>query len=337
MFCKNFWLLILGSTLIFLFNACKEKSVPIKVKRFERDLIQVSEAEKSSHYSVLRQEYPVFFEGYCRDILSLEAPAASDNYRNALKGYISYPGTLLLKQEVDSVFPDLNDFEQELGKAMFKYQEAFRSEPIPQFISFISEFSFAHVTYDNIVGIGLDFYLGQNYPLYKAPSIEFPDFMVKKLRKEYMLANTIKAFAISKFERQLTDKRLLAMMLFEGKLKYFVKSLAPNIHDTILFGYSAEQLKWCETNEAMIWQHIASNNMLFSKDATQYMRLINDGPFTIAEGVPQESAPSIAIYAGYRIIQQFVENEGIDSLKELMDNNKWDEILKRSNYKPLLN
>jgi hypothetical protein len=67
------------------------------------------------------------------------------------------------------------------------------------------------------------------------------------------------------------------------------------------------------------------------------MRYINDGPFTIAEGVPQESAPSIAIYTGFKIIEKFVEEEGVDSLKELMDNNKWDEILKKSSYKPTLN
>ncbi len=329
---KNRFALLLGSAFLIFFAACEEKKLEVKVSRFERDLIKTELANSPAHYQNIQKKYPVFYPGYCRDILGIDEQAAGPNFQNALNGFIQYRGTQLLKHEVDSVFPDLEEFEQALGKAMYRYSQEFRADPIPQFVSYISEFGYAHVTYDGIVGIGLDFYLGNNYALYKAPSIEFPDFMVRKLRKEYMLANTLKAFAISKFEQQLTDKRFVAMMLFEGKMKYFVKEICPTIHDTILFGYTPQQMEWCQENEGMIWQHFASKNLLFSKDAALFMRYINDGPFTIADGVPQESAPSIAIFTGYKIIEAFVENEGIDSLKQLMDNNNWDEILKRSKY-----
>lgn len=331
---KNLFGFLLGASLFLGLSSCKDKVLPVQIQRFEQDLLQVSEANNPKHYQKLKLAYPLFFDSYCKDILGLDPQEASQNYAKSLSGYISFQGTQYLKHEVDSLFPNLNEFEKELGKAMYIYQKEFRSEPIPKFVSYISEFGIAHVTYDNLVGIGLDFYLGENYPLYKAPTIEFPDFMVRKLRKEYLLPNTLKAFAIGKFESQLTDKRLLAMMLFEGKVKYFTKTLVPNMHDTILFGYSAAQLKWCEDNEAMIWKHLASTNLLFSKDGAQFMRFINDGPFTIAEGVPQESAPSIAIYAGYKIIQEFIEREGESSLKALMDNNNWDDIMKRSKYAP---
>jgi len=331
---KNLLIFLFGSSLLFFFTTCKEEKLPIKVLRFEQDLLKPELANSPSHYQTLKDKYPLFFESFCKDMLGLDPMESSTNYNKSLAGFISYPGTILLKHEVDSVFPNLDAFEIELGKSMHIYKKEFRSEPIPQFISFISEFGFAHVTYDSIVGIGLDFYLGENYPLYQAPSIEFPEFMLRKLRKEYMLPNTLKAFAIGKFESQLTDKRLLALMLFEGKIKYFIKKLSPTISDSILFGYSAQQLKWCEANEGMIWKHLASTNLLFSKDGAQFMRYINDGPFTIAEGVPQESAPSIAIYTGYKIIEKFVEEEGINSLQQLMNNNNWDDILKKSKYGP---
>jgi hypothetical protein len=334
---KNLLILLFGSSLLLFFTTCKEENLPLKVLRFEQDLLNPSLANDPAHYQMLKDKYPLFFESYCKDMLGLDPLEANTNFSKSLAGFISYPGTVLLKHEVDSVFPNLEDFEIELGKSMHIFKKEFRSEPIPQFISFISEFGYAHVTYDSTVGVGLDFYLGENYPIYQAPSIEFPEFMVRKLRKEYMLPNTLKAFAIGKFESQLTDKRLLALMLFEGKIKYFIKKLSPNLPDSILFGYSTQQLKWCEANEGMIWKHLASTNLLFSKDGAQFMRYINDGPFTIAEGVPQESAPSIAIYTGFKIIEKFVEEEGVDSLKELMDNNKWDEILKKSSYKPTLN
>ncbi len=331
---KNLLIFLFGSSLLLFFTACKEEKLPIKVLRFEQDLLNPNLANSPAHYQSLRAKYPLFFESYCKDMLGLDPIEGATNFSRPLAGFIQYPGTVLLNHEVDSVFPNLDDFELELGKAMHIYKKEFRSEPIPQFVSYISEFGYAHVTYDSLVGIGLDFYLGENYPLYKAPSIEFPDFMVRKLRREYMLPNTLKAFAIGKFESQLTDKRLLALMLFEGKIKYFIKTLVPNLPDSILFGYSTQQLKWCEANEGMIWKHLASTNLLFSKDGAQFMRYINDGPFTIAEGVPQESAPSIAIYAGYKIIEKYVEEEGISSLTQVMNNNNWDDILKKSKYGP---
>jgi hypothetical protein len=318
---------------ILLVQACKEPSLEVHIKRFDTDLLKPANATNPSFYPQLAQNYIGFYDSYCIDLLGIDSSERSVYFAPSLKGFIAYPGIQMLKHEVDSVFPNLDFLEADLGKAMYRYQKEFPESKVPSFVAFISEFGYAHVTYDSIIGIGLDMYLGSNYPIYKAPSIEFPDFMVNKLRKEYILPNTLKAIGIGRFEPTLSDKRFIAMMLFEGKLRYFVKQLAPQLADTLLFGYSKSQLDWCKQNEGMVWKHLSETNLLFSTEVAQYMRYLNDGPFTIATGVPQESAPAMAVYTGYRVIEAFVKKTDM-SLQELMEFKDWDKILRESGYRP---
>jgi uncharacterized protein YjaZ len=64
------------------------------------------------------------------------------------------------------------------------------------------------------------------------------------------------------------------------------------------------------------------------------MRYFNDGPFTIANGVPQESAPAIGVYVGYKMIEKYMKDNPNISLQELMFNNNWDQLFKEIAYRP---
>jgi hypothetical protein len=327
---SNFCLLVLG--LILAFQSCTDKPNPIKISRFDQDLFDSISAKSPEHFLALQKKYPLFYNSFAQDMLNISEEERIDAYEPSLSKFISFPTILQLKHEVDSVYPNLSDIETQLGGAMVIYRKEFPKNVTPQFISFISEFGYANVTFDSIVGIGLDMYLGSDYPLY--PALEFPDFMIAKLRRDYIVPNAIKAIAIGKFENQLKDKRFLAMMLFEGKVRYFMKQLLPQLNDSIIFGYSPNQLAWANSNEAQVWSHLIEKKMLFNAEPNQYMRYFNDGPFTIAPGMPQESAPAIGVYIGYKIIEKYMDKQSSVSLNQLMNDANWDKILKECAYKP---
>lgn len=316
----------------FLFGACKEEMVPLKIDRFEQNLFSVHEPNGAGQLKNLSKQYGAFYQSFAEDMLNISNEEAPEYYAPSLLKFINYPTIKQLKKEVDSVFPDLYSIESELGDAMIRYKNNFPANEVPKFISFISEFGYANITYDSIVGIGLDMYLGKNYMLYHA--LEFPEFMINKLRKEYIVPNAIKSMAIGKYEHQLKDKRFLAMMLFEGKVRYFMKQLLPELEDTILFGYTAKQMEWCKGSEQMIWTHLVEQKLIYNSDVNQYMRYFNDGPFTSAAGVPQDSAPAMGVYAGYQIISKYMlENRDV-SLAQLMENSDWEQLLQKSRYRP---
>lgn len=313
------------------FLSCTKEKVSIQLLRFEQELFNPKMIESPTHFENLQYKYGPFYQTFAQEMLNISEEEQAQAYKPSLSKFIVYPSIKQLKWEVDSVFPSLNDFEGELADAMTRFHAEFPKDKIPAFVTFISEFGYAHVNLDTVVGIGLDMYLGQKYALY--PALDFPDFLIAKLRKEYMLNNTLKSLAIGKYEYQLKDKRFLAMMLFEGKVRYFIKELAPQIQDTILLGYSQSQLDWALQNESMIWAHFLEKKMLFNQEPGQYLRYINDGPFTIANGVPQESSPAIGVFSGYQIIKRYMDKSGA-SLQELMLEDNWDKILKESNYRP---
>ncbi|MBC7382659.1 MAG: hypothetical protein H7296_06630 [Bacteroidia bacterium] len=317
---------------LFITCGCNKIYEPVKIDRFDEQLFALNGVNSSQHFKQLSDQYKTFYKSYAEDMLNINETEAAVNYEPSLLKFINYPGIQQLKREVDSIYADLSSIESQLGEAMYNYHTFFPQTAQPKFISFISEFGYANVTYDSIIGIGLDMYLGDQYKLYHA--LEFPDFMIAKLRREYMIPNTIKSLAIGKYEYQLKDKRFLAMMLFEGKVRYFMKQLLPDIEDSILLGYNVKQLAWCKRNEQLIWTHFIEQKLLYSNDVGQYMRYFNDGPFTIATGVPQESAPAIAVFTGYMAISKFMKENKQITLAQLMENADWDELLKWSKYRP---
>ncbi|MCG9879962.1 MAG: hypothetical protein MH472_05135 [Bacteroidia bacterium] len=328
---KSLSKLFLFLFVLSFFWSCSNEKVTIQLFRFEKELFDEKSLASPQHFLLLQNKYGPFYQTFAQDMLSISEEEQSQAYQPSLSKFVVYPTIKQLKWEVDSVFPSLQDFEEQLSESMTRFHNEFPKDKIPAFVTFISEFGYAHVNLDTVVGIGLDMYLGEKYTLY--PALDFPDFLIAKLRKEYMLNNTLKSLAIGKYEYQLKDKRFLAMMLFEGKVRYFIKELAPQIQDTILLGYSQNQLNWARENEGMIWAHFLEKKMLFNQEPGQYLRYINDGPFTIANGVPQESSPAIGVFSGYQIIKSYIDKTGA-SLQELMLEDNWDKILKESNYRP---
>lgn len=317
---------------IYACNQNQSQSIqPTKISRFDQDLFAKNKQYEQVHFNKLFQQYAGFYQSFCTDIINIPMTDSANHFSKALLSFVQYPGIVQLKKEVDSVFVNLEPEEQAFSEALAIYKKEIPNAAPVHLVSFISEFGYANVAYDTLIGIGLDLYLGANYPVY--PALEFPAFMIKKLQRPYLVPNTIKAIGFSRYEQQVTDKRFLAMMLFEGKIKHFVKTLLPNTPDTLVFGISAEQLKWCKENEALIWAHFIQEKLLYSKEASRNLRYFNDGPFTSAPGVPAESAPSIGTYIGYQMIQAYLANESVD-LNTLMNNNNWDDILKKSKYHP---
>ncbi len=303
----------------------------IEILRFDNDLLKVDTNNiKPEHYSMLAKKYNEFYFGFCENTLAI-LPQNNDPYfSNSLVGFIKYPGIQMIKREVDSVFPNLTFMEESISLAMSRYKKEFPNAIIPKFITYISEFSEAHNAYDSIIGIGLDMYLGQDYLYYPA---DFPEFMIVKMRKEYMPSNTLKAMAIANFDTQLKDKRFLAHMLFEAKVRYFAKKLLPELDDTLVFGYTKKQVDWCNNNENQIWSYFIDKKMLYNTRPNEYQRYLNDGPFTSADGMPQESAPAVGVYCGYKILESYASKTNA-TLKEVMLQTNWDEILKKSAYRP---
>jgi hypothetical protein len=336
-------LLLCTFTILISCNGCQNKTqkeitaeptVEVKIKRFERELFSINPQHIQEGVWALYNRYGSFYTSYAHDVLNMPENPDDTLFVKPMQQLLGYKPLVELAHTVDSMYADVSDIETELSHAMSVYKQEFPEASIPSFITFISEFGYANITYDSSICIGLDMYMNKRYSDYYR-AYEFPEFMIRKLQREYISSNAIKALAISKYESQSSkDRRFLATMIVEGKVRYFTKALLPAVHDSILMGYTTEQLTWSTENEPQMWTHFIEKKLLYLNEPSQFMRYFNDGPFTSADGVPPESAPMIGSWAGLQIVRSYMRENPTVTLKELMEETNFDKILKLSKYRP---
>ena len=307
---------------------------PVVLNRFEKELFEADSTQVNENLKRLYQKYGVFYTSYARDIMQMPEDPNDPMYLRTMNMLYHLHRMRELQQIIDSSFGDMGDIKKELSSAMGIYHKAFPKNTVPQFTTYISEFGTANIIFDSMICIGLDFYLNTRLiEFYRG--LDFPEFRINKMQKVYIVPNAIKALAIGQFDHQTSkDKRFLAQILLEGKILYFMKSLMPQVADTVIMGYTQKQWQWCKENEVPIWTHFLDGNKLYGSEPGAFMRYLNDGPFTVAEGVPKESAPAIGSWIGWQIINQYMNNQPMVSLNELMYDTNFDKILKLSKYRP---
>ena len=109
--------------------------------------------------------------------------------------------------------------------------------------------------------------------------------------------------------------------------------MIPFKSDAEKMGYSPEQLKWAEDNEASIWTYFVEKELLYSTDTKLNNRFINPAPFSkFYLELDNESPGRIGAYMGWQIVRAFAENSG-EGLEGIMRKSPV-ELFKESKYKP---
>jgi hypothetical protein len=97
-------------------------------------------------------------------------------------------------------------------------------------------------------------------------------------------------------------------------------------------GYTADQLKWCEKNESMIWSYFLKNIDLQSNDPELLQNFLGEGPFTV--GLDQERSPgNLGTWVGRQIVRAYMEKFPNTTPEALI----WtapQKILEKAGYKP---
>src|SRR5690606_21543534 len=122
----------------------------------------------------------------------------------------------------------------------FKYYKVYYPEDsLPKVVQFISGFNFQVPMFLNTLAIGMEYYLGRDFRYYPP---DYPGYLTSRFDPAYIASDVIKAFLIYKTDSLKNTRRFIDEMLYEGKLLYLRKKLLPGVQDSILFGYTGQQL-----------------------------------------------------------------------------------------------
>lgn len=329
MTCTSKVFLIVG--MIFLFAGCRENRrddvdtsrirISMPVQRLEEGLFAcTSEAEVLDFL----HNHPSLAAVYFPDL-----PADRAQLASRLFASISNPALKGFKSQLDSL---LGDFDQSVAGPL---EEAFRhlkyyypDAPVPEVQTIVTGFLGSDLFIsDSLIIIGLDYFGG-------AEACFRPDvynYQLPRYRKEYIVPSVMFFKARDYNRLNADDRTLLADMIWYGKNYEFVRHMMPTAPDSLILGFSQENLSKADVSQKDIWAHLAANRLLYEPIELKKQKYVGERPATyeIGEDVPG----GIGRWVGWRIVSRLFRENPDQTLQQVMANDNARRILEESGYK----
>jgi hypothetical protein len=305
------------------------EQIPIQFYRFDDDLFSADFTQPERASQQLYHKYGGFYCEFVENDLRL-APCSSDSLGKLLAPFIENPDIRDTRTEIQKIFTDekLTEFNNQLTDAMRRWHHFFPDSIVPGIVYYQSAWnSNIHAT-DSLIGISLDTYLGADNPITAQLSPEFfPRYSKENMDDKYLVADAIKGWVAWKSRGHYTKKDLLSEMIFYGKLMYISEALIPDMSDSLLMSWNTEQMRWAKEHEWNIWKTMANEKVMYQSKGFEINKWFADGPFTGAQGVPQDSPPQLGVWIGWNMVRQYMEKNSSTTLQVLLEEKDHQKIL----------
>lgn len=280
----------------------------------------------------LQKKYPDFLDFFLDTLAGFGLQGNYNEPSLLLHGFFSHKDYRHLQDTVVKAFPDTKEIDDHL-QLSFRYSLRYDSSiSIPQhvyyFVSGLNGFTAVYQNQRNI-GIGLDMFLGADFMPYT--SVGIPAYATIRQTAENIPVWVMKMLYEDRYPFEYEEKTLLEMMISKGKELYYLEKVTPYLPDHIRLGYTPEQMKWCEENEALIYNFLVQNKYLHDRNLQKIMRYVSDGP--TSTGMPPESPGNIGSFIGMKIVRRFMA-EKKPGMQELLQMQDAQQILEAAAYKP---
>ena len=308
-----------------------DSEVTIKIDRFEKDLFSISLYHLADSIGYLQRKYPDFFPLFTHKIIEIGNPGQED-ISMGLLAFVSDFTIYRVSERVKEVFPTLEKQEKGLSDAFSRYHADFPDNTIPHVVSCISGFNQSIIIADSLMAISLDKYLGSDDEFYLLLYPPVPEYLRRVMQPGKITSDAMLAWIITEFDYNDTKDNLLSQMIFNGRAMYYVHRIIPDIPDTLLWGFTSQQMDFCNTYEKHMWEYLVENKKLFITNGFNINQFIGEAPFT--KDFSQESPGRSAVWLGYRIVEAYMKRNKDISIRELMMESDYQKILNVSRYNP---
>ena len=322
---------------MLVFYGCKKnrnyfpkniEPINVEIVSFDQALLNINPNNTEAEIKKIYSDYQDFMDVYVEGVLGLMVQDTAMLCKEFTQ-FLSDSAVIQTNAEVKKQFSNIEDIQNELNTAFSRMHYLYPELEIPKIYFFVSGLYASIFTYENIIGVGVDMYLGSDFKGYNG--IVY-DYQKNSMDKKFLAGDILSYYISLNFPFNSKENRLLEYMLHQGKLIYLLSELLPDSPYWEVIGYTKEQWDWCIKWEKEIWNQIMDKRDLFKTESMIITSYINDGPFT-AE-ISQESPGRLGIWVGWRIIDSYMRHNEDVTLQELMKDGDAQKILKKSFYKP---
>ncbi|QHT67165.1 gliding motility lipoprotein GldB [Rhodocytophaga rosea] len=314
---------------ITLFSACTSRSdkeidtsaidVKVKIKRLEQELFSLQSKESVKNFLDNNQVFTKQFlqaEQYPHDSLLV----------NSVYQLVTDTSIHVLLNETREEFADLRYLEQEFTDAFKHIKYYYPDFKVPQIQTVVTGLANDMYVSDSLIIISLDFFLGDS-ATYRP---QFPQYVLKRYRKEYIVPSVILLLSKKYNLINPADRTLLGEMIFYGKAFEFTKYMMPSKHDSLIIGYTGDQLAESDTNRNVIWGHFIEKKLLYETSHFIKIKYVDERPYTAEIG--SKAPGAIGRWLGWEIVKAYMQEEK-PNLQNLMKNQDAQRIFTQSKYK----
>lgn len=304
-------------------------NVHLKIHRFDQAIFSIKPDSIEQNIPKLENEFGDFFNLFCSRIINIGG-ANDRNFIPFLQKFITDYNMLTVYNDCQKNFKNIDGLTDSLTTCFRYYNYYFPDKNIPEIYFYIGGFNQSIVTSNNVLGIGLDKYLGYNYNYYKR--LGLAKYQCYKLQKQFIATDCFRAMAWSEFPSNDSVNDLIHNMIYQGKVQYFIDKMLPDIEDSIKFAFTKSQYEWCLQNENLMWSYLIDKKLLFITGELDIKRFIDEAPFTTT--FPHESPGKTGVWLGWRIVCNYMKNNPNITLNQLMLETNYEKILDGSKYNP---
>lgn len=306
------------------------EAVEVEIVRFDSAQLAVRPDSVRQDIEQLYTDYEEFMPIFVEGILGLPTEDTAyfcEMYADFLTDTLL--GFAQTNAKVQSMFSNVDSLQDALNEGFSRLHYLYPDWVIPTVYLFVSGFNSSVVYYDNMLGVGVDMYLGSDYPYYNQVVY---DYQKSTMEKEYVVRDLMSMYLAYNIAYNSKYNRLLEQMIFRGKQLFLLSHLLPDAPAWQVIGYTPEQWAWCEHYEQAIWNRIMEKRDLFKTESRILNSYMNEGPFT-AE-VTQDSPGRLGLWVGWQIVKSYMHHNQEITILDLINEGDAQKILEQSFYKP---
>lgn len=241
---------------------------------------------------------------------------------------------LLQNPYVDTLYQETirlinaQEIAYELDQAFSRLKSIYPEFEAPKVQTVYSAFGRDIYISDSLIVIGLDYYLGEQASY--RPNVY--DYIQKRLTPKHLVPQLMQfmsqAYNETSGERQ---RSVLDEMIYYGKAFAFAKQMLPCTADSLIVGYSSQDLANATVSEAVIWNHFLEEKLLYSEQPVHITRYIDERPNVLE--IDKRAPGRIGQWLGWQIVKAYQEETEVDFV-DLMNETDAQKILTQSKYRP---
>ncbi len=298
--------------------------VQVEIERLEEPFFR---AENSGQVGQFLDKNPLFADIYLQ---RSEYPSDSVLIKSLLP--LTTNASLdTLVQEAVAKFGDMQPEKEQLETAFKFIKHYYPDYNVPQVKTFVTGLGTLGndlFVSDTLLVFGLDYFIGKE-ATYRPQAYEY---ILKRYEREKMVPAAMLLLSNRFNKTNITDRSLLSEMISMGKAYYFVKEVMPCTPDSLIIGYSGQQLADVHRNEGRIWAHFIEKSLLYEKNPFQIQKYIGERPST--PEIDKNAPGRIGTWLGLQIVRTYMERNPNVTLQQLMADTDYRKIFAESKYKP---